>query len=90
MKRNTAIGLAVAALVGGSTIAAVAQDNQDTLPPGEGVGQVEAVQADALAVMSALNNARISTDEMPGDIAERIDARADFGMNRLRLSRARE
>jgi len=70
-----AVGLlaitAVGAIAGGDS----------TNPPSEGVPQVQEIEPGAKEAMAVLERGRVVADALPAELAARMDARADFGMN---------
>lgn len=71
---------AILAVLGISAVAATAGGDSSN-PPGNGVPQVEAIEAEAEQAMTVLRAPRDAVDALPADVSERMDAHADFGMN---------
>jgi hypothetical protein len=81
MGRYIQIGAAVGLLLVVTTVAALAQSEGGTSPPGEGVPQITQIPPAAVDAMAILGTARTSTDALPTAIAEPMDAHAQFGIN---------
>lgn len=81
LKRNIQVWAAVCALVALTAVAAIAQEGGDSLPPGQEAPQVTTIDEQALDAASVLRRARDTGDSLPEELAGKIDARADFGMN---------
>jgi hypothetical protein len=63
-----------------ASVAAIAVTDQSN-PPGQGVAQVTMVEPQAKEAMAVLEAPRTAADALRPDLAEQIDARANFGMN---------
>ncbi|HEX2160835.1 MAG TPA: hypothetical protein VHF88_03345 [Thermoleophilaceae bacterium] len=59
---------------------AIADPDESNLP-GAGMPQATEIDPEAREAMAVLDRPREAADAMSPDLAERIDARADFGMN---------
>lgn|GEM_PF-1570276 len=83
MKTNVRAVMAVCALVGVVSIAAVAHGEGDIeqASPGEGIATIETIEQSAKDAMSVLRQPRSPSDSMPTDAAERFRERGAFGMN---------
>jgi hypothetical protein len=67
-------------------LAAVAHGDGNGSPPpsggpGEGIPQVSAIEEEAQDALAILDQTRVASDAMPTEVAEDLDADADFGMN---------
>lgn len=81
------IGSLALCLSAAVTSIAVADGDEGSAPPNQDLPQIAAVEPAASAAMSALSDTRGTEDEIPDELAARLDARASFGMNTA-LSRA--
>lgn len=90
MRRRLSIAAAVCVLAG--ICAAIAQGDEEPLPPGEGVTRIAAIEPDAAEALAILDTPRTAADALPTEIAERLADHSKFGMNpdlsRLALGQA--
>lgn len=56
-------------------------DNDESNPRGAGVQQIREIEPEAKEAMAVFERPRGEGDSLPADLAARIDAHADFGMN---------
>jgi hypothetical protein len=81
LKRNAPIAIAVCMLLAATSVAAVAQNGEESEPPGDGVAQIAAIEPPAEEAMAVLEEPRTGSDALPTGVAEGLDEEADFGMN---------
>jgi hypothetical protein len=79
LKRYLPFTLVVAALLSVS-VGAIA-DTDETNPPSAGVPQVNEIEPEAREAMAVFERDRGSADALRDDLATKMDAHADFGMN---------
>jgi hypothetical protein len=56
-------------------------DTDETNPPSAGVPQIHEIEPEATEAMAVLERSRGSADALRDDLATKMDAHADFGMN---------
>jgi hypothetical protein len=72
--------LAVAVVLLAMSVGAIA-DTDESNPPGAGVEQVTEIEPAAREAMSVFERGRAAADALREDLATKMDAHADFGMN---------
>jgi hypothetical protein len=70
----------VAGLLAMTAVGAIA-GGDSTNPPSAGVPRVETIQPDAREAMAVFERGRDAVDALPSDVAGRMDANPDFGLN---------
>lgn len=80
LKRNIQLVVLALAILAATT-AAVTAAGDDSNPPGSDVAQVTTIEPAAKEAMTVLERGRSAADALPSDVADRIDERAEFGMN---------
>jgi hypothetical protein len=75
--------LVVAATLGLLALASVGAiaDGDESNPPGDEPAQIVAIEPEAKDALEVLDEHRAAGDALPDDLADRMDERADFGMN---------
>lgn len=83
LEKNFPAVIAIGVLLATTSVAALAQsgDGSDHRRPGAGWPQAMSIEQEAEAAMAVLRRPRVATDSLPADVAERLDAHADYGMN---------
>lgn len=80
LKRHIPLATVVVGLLAFTAVGAIA-GGDSTNSPSMGVAQVDAIEPDAKRAMAVLERARDGADALPPELAARMDAQADFGMN---------
>jgi hypothetical protein len=81
LKRNIPlVGIALV-LVAATSVAAVADSNGGSIPPGEGVAQVTEVERSAAEALAVFGKSRTAADVLSREVARSVDKRPIFGVS---------